>query len=110
MSDRPVGAPRRALSWLWPVVATVAAAIAIVAAWYLALPRHDVCVMIYPAPPGCGDHRVTGAALWSVVLLVMTAATYVVAFVRRAPTWAAPVFAAVTVVLALASYFSVVNW
>ncbi|GAA0455934.1 hypothetical protein Ade02nite_04750 [Paractinoplanes deccanensis] len=39
--------------------------------WWLAVPRHDICAMVYPAPAGCGADRVPVAALWTVVTAVL---------------------------------------
>lgn len=35
--------------------------------WWWAVPRHQICVLTMPAPPGCGSGRVPVAAVWSVV-------------------------------------------
>jgi len=111
MNDRPILTSRRGRAWIWPAIATVAAVIAIIVAWYLAIPRYEVCIAIYPTPPGCGGgHRLPGAGLWTGVLIVTTGLTYAAALLRRAPNWMAPVAAALTIVLAFAAYFSVLYW
>jgi hypothetical protein len=33
--------------------------------WWLAVPRHEICPMIRPAPAGCNSARVPVAAFWS---------------------------------------------
>jgi hypothetical protein len=35
--------------------------------WWLAVPRHEICAMTYPAPAGCGSARVPVATFWSAV-------------------------------------------
>jgi hypothetical protein len=41
-------------------------AAACAAFWWLAFPRHEICSLTFPAPPGCNADRVPIAALWSV--------------------------------------------
>jgi hypothetical protein len=40
--------------------------------WWLAIPRHEICALTYPAPAGCGSARIPTATLWTAV----TAASY----------------------------------
>lgn len=57
----------------WTIGGAIAALLSIAGMWWLAVPRHEICVAIYPAPAGCGDHRVLPAAIWTVVLLAVVA-------------------------------------
>ncbi|WP_127503346.1 hypothetical protein [Actinoplanes solisilvae] len=54
--------------------------------WWLAVPRHDICSLTFPAPAGCSSARVPVAAVWSAVI----ASSYVVLLffaARRHGAW-----------------------
>ena len=77
MTDAPLAtnAPtngRRPRAWPAVLAATVVAAIGWVALWWLAIPRYEICIAIYPASAGCGGaDRVADAVLWSIVIAVV---------------------------------------
>lgn len=107
-TDAPLSSSR-VFRWLWPAIAILAACLAIIAAWYLAIPRHEICAAIYPSPPGCGDHRVPAATLWTVVLALTALASIVSAAMRRIPSAVTIAASALTAVLALVGAIAVLN-
>ena len=52
--------------------------------WWLAIPRHDICAMVLPAPAGCAAAgRLPAASLWTAVVVILGAVTVAGAFGRR---------------------------
>lgn len=74
--------------------------------WWLAIPRHEICPMIRPAPAGCNSGRVPVAGFWTAA----TAFTYLIlVFLERRPAhsrWRT--LALLVLVLALARGFHAV--
>lgn len=104
-----MGAPARATGlppWVWSLGAGIIAAAAIASLWYLAIPRHEFCIAIYPGPAGCGAHRLVPATIWSVVL-VAGAAAGAAAVHRIKRAWAGPGLLAVLAGVGLVAYRAV---
>ncbi|WP_433528685.1 hypothetical protein ACQPYA_20335 [Micromonospora sp. CA-263727] len=104
-----VRAPARAGSWLGAVAATGVAAAAWAGYWWLAVPRHDFCAAVLPAPAGCRiADRVSTATLWTAVVGVLWLATVALVVARpRGRWWPFGVGMAVLVIVALAGYRAV---
>ncbi|GIM95029.1 hypothetical protein [Paractinoplanes toevensis] len=67
--------------------------------WWLAVPRHEICALTFPAPAGCGAGRVAVAALWSLITAVLYGVALLVAV--RAPRSRWPVTVALALILAV---------
>ncbi len=104
-----VTVPSRVRSWLGAVAATVIAVAAWAGYWWLAVPRHDICAAVMPAPAGCRiADRVASATLWTALVAVLWLATVAVAFARpRGRWWPFGVGIAVLAVAALWGYRAV---
>lgn len=89
----------------WPIIATLVVAIfALLRMWQLAIPVPEgtMCAAIEPAPPGCaGDARILPAAIWSGIVIFVTALTVGLALSGRVARQAIWGGVAVTGVLAL---------
>ncbi len=82
------GAPGLRRSWLGVATATVVAGAAWAGFWWLAVPRHDLCAAILPAPAGCRSvDRVPTATLWTVIVAVLYLTAATTALVRPAGRW-----------------------
>jgi hypothetical protein len=55
--------------------------------WWLAVPRHDICPMIRPAPAGCFSGRVPVAASWTVITGCLYGAMLLLATRRFRRRW-----------------------
>ena len=88
---------------LWLIIASVLAAVSVAILWPLQQVG-QICVMIYPAPPGCGAEEPRWVPLVAIGLIVaLLAAAFIVYFTRPAPrTILVVLTAAIVVVLALA--------
>jgi hypothetical protein len=98
--------PSRAVRLGWAAVATAAAGLSIWLVWWLAIPRADVCVAVYPAPPGCPTaDRVGIATVWTVIVAVVYVAV-LAALTLRVPAWVRTVLSALLVVVCVWAYVS----
>lgn len=76
----PITKPR----W-WLIIASVLAAVSVAILWPLQQVG-QVCILIYPAPPGCGAEEPRWVPLVAIGLIVaLLAAAFVVYFTRPAP-------------------------
>ncbi|MBX6355970.1 MAG: hypothetical protein IRZ05_08970 [Micromonosporaceae bacterium] len=83
-----VTTPSHARSSFGAAAATIIAMAALAGFWWLAVPRHDLCVATLPAPAGCRTaDRVPTAILWTVIVVVLYVAITIVAFVRPRGRW-----------------------
>ncbi|CAN5502744.1 hypothetical protein BH10ACT7_BH10ACT7_21550 [soil metagenome] len=94
----PITKPR-----LWLIIASVIAVVSTAILWPLQQVG-QICIMIYPAPPGCGAEEPRWVPLVAIGLIVgLLAAAFVVYFTRPAPrTLLVILTAAMVVVLGLA--------
>lgn len=94
----PITKPR-----LWLIIASVLAVVSIAILWPLQQVG-QVCVLIYPAPPGCGAEEPRWVPLVAIGLIVaLLAAAFVAYFTRPAPRKLLVIFTgAMLVVLGLA--------
>lgn len=88
---------------VWIAGSAAIAVAGIFGLWWLALPRHEVCVMTHPAPAGCGDHRVLPALIWTVLLLTVTIGGGVAA-AKLKRFWLAPMLLVGVSTLALVAF------
>ncbi|MGC5052226.1 hypothetical protein ACLQ2S_12320 [Micromonospora sp. DT48] len=103
------GGSGRFASWLGITAAVAIAAAAWVGYWWLAVPRHDLCAAVLPAPAGCrAADRVPTATTWTVVVAVIALAAAGLAVVRPRRRWWPFAVALVTLaVVALCGLWSV---
>lgn len=104
----------RHLGRVWSLLAGASSLAGIAAAWWLALPRYEVCIAIYPAPPGCGVSRVTPAIIWTLAISIATLiGLAAIARNSRANTeltpWVGPVVFATVAAMNLLGYYLVLR-
>lgn len=91
---------------VWIVATVVVIVAALAGLWWLAIPRHEICIAIYPAPAECGDHRVPSAGLWTAILTaVAVLGAVVVRWVQR--PWIGPGVIAFAAVISVWAYRAV---
>jgi hypothetical protein len=55
--------------------------------WWLAIPRHEICALTYPAPAGCGSARIPTATVWTAVIAASYGVTLLLAARRHEHRW-----------------------
>ena len=91
--------------WIWLVVAGVLTVVSVAWLWSMTAPR--VCILIYPAPPGCATLVPNWLPLVSIGLVVALFVAMVVLYLLRKPAPSRPlvlltiVIAVVTLLTAL---------
>lgn len=96
-TDRlPIARPR-----LWLLIATVLTTVSIAVLWPLQYVG-QVCIMIYPVPPGCGAEEPRWAPLAAIgIIIAVLAAAFVVYFTVPAPRTALVVLCGVILAVTL---------
>jgi hypothetical protein len=96
MTDEKTPAPAK--PWIWLVIAGVLTAVSVVWLWSMTGPR--ICILIYPAPPGCTTVIPNWLPFISIAVIAAVFIAMVVVYLVRKP---APrqVLVAFTIVIAV---------
>ncbi len=76
-------APSAPKPWIWLVIAGVLSAVSIAWLWSMTAPR--VCILIYPAPPGCATLVPNWLPFIAIVAVVLLFAAMIVVYLVRKP-------------------------
>lgn len=79
-NEAPIPAPK---PWIWLVIAGVLSAVSIAWLWSMTGPR--VCILIYPAPPGCATVIPDWLPFVSIALVAALFIAMIVLYVIRTP-------------------------
>jgi hypothetical protein len=97
--ELPITRPRP-----WLIIASALAAVSIAILWPLQQVG-QVCILIYPAPPGCGADEPRWVPLVAIGLIVaLLAAAFVVYFTRPAPRTPLMILTGAILVVLLVAY------
>ena len=79
--NSPTAAPK---PWIWLVIASVLSIVSIAWLWSMTAPR--VCILIYPAPPGCTTVIPNWLPFVSIAIVAALLLAMIVLYLVRKPT------------------------